>query len=453
MTHKKILLLLACLAQFMVILDITIVNVALPTITRDLGLNQSTLQWVVIAYGLMFGGFLLLGGRLGDLLGKRRVLISGLSLFLLASLTAGLSDSPTLLIAARAVQGLGAALIAPSALAILATTFAEGKARNKALGIWGAVNGISGSVGVLASGLLTDGPGWPWIFFINVPIGLLLIVLAFKYLAADPAEKGLHGLNASGAATVTGGLMLLVYGLNQGVSVGWGAPLTLWCFAGAVMLLVAFGWIEARAQAPLIPFTVLKNRFSTASMAAGFFAQGAFYSFIFTMTLLLQQQLHYSPTETGLAWLITSVGAFVVAGLTGTKLVGRFGVKPLIITGLSLMALASLWLTRVPFPAAFSPDIIPALLLAGIAVGLFSPSVQIGALSGVSSQTFGLTSGLTQTLRELGGVMVIAVASTALIAQGTASQSGFHAAFLVIAVIAVIGAIVASVAFRRAGAA
>jgi EmrB/QacA subfamily drug resistance transporter len=448
--RKKIILLLACLAQFMVILDATIVNVALPTIKHDLGLNQSTLQWVVIAYGLMFGGFLLLGGRLGDLLGKRRVLVAGLTLFSIASLVAGLADSATQLIAARAFQGLGAALIAPSALSILAATFAEGKARNQALGVFGAVTGASASVGVLASGLLTDGPGWPWIFFVNIPVGALLIALALKYLVTDKVEKGLHKLNASGAATVTGGLMLFVYGLNKGVDAGWTSPVALWSLAGAAMLVALFAWIEARSRTPLIPFAALKNRFSIGSMLAGFFAFGAFYSFIFTMTFFLQQLLQYSPTETGLTWLVTSVIAFIVSGLTGAKLAARFGVKWLLIIGLSLMTFAALWLTRIPADALLSPDILPALILAGIAVGLFSPSIQIGALTDTSSHMFGLTSGITQTLRELGGVMAIAATSTALIAHEASILSGFHVAFLVVASIAATGVVVTCFALRRA---
>src|SRR5215211_2067048 len=412
--NKRLILALACLAQFMVVLDIAIVNVALPSIQQDLGLRQSTLQWVVIAYGLFLGGFLLLGGRLGDLLGRRRIFLTGLTIFTVASLVAGLAQSAELLIGARALQGFGAALLAPSALSILAVTFAEGQERNRALGIFGAVGASSASIGVIASGLLTDGPGWRWIFFINVPIGVLLIALAARFAPVDRVDPGSRRYDAAGAATVTGGLLMLVYGLNRGVDHGWGSATTLALFAGAVILLATFAWVESWASSPLVPRAILKNRTMVAADLASFLLFGAFFSFIFLGSLMMQQLLDYSPTRTGVAWLATSITAFAAASVVGAGLASSVGVKRLAIVGFVLLALGVAWLARLPQGADYPTDLLPAFLLAGIAIGLSAPSVQIGALSGVSGSDVGLASGLVETMREIGGAMGIAIVSTVL---------------------------------------
>ena len=334
-----LILALTCVAQFMVVLDIAIVNVALPAIQADLDMAQSTLQWVVIAYGLLLGGFLLLGGRLGDMLGRRRVFLAGLAVFSAASLLAGVAQSAEVLIGARALQGFGAALVAPSALSILAVTFSEGRERNRALGIFGAVGGSSASVGVIASGLLTDGPGWRWVFFINVPIGILLIAVAARSLPVDRPPSGARRFDALGATIVTGGLLLLVYGLNRGVDDGWTSPSTIAVFVAAAILLAGFVRVESQSRAPLVPFAALRNRTMVAADLAAFLLFGAFFSFIFLASLLMQQLLQYSPTRTGVAWLATSITAFVAAGITGARLVGRFGVKRLLVAGLTLAAI------------------------------------------------------------------------------------------------------------------
>jgi EmrB/QacA subfamily drug resistance transporter len=463
-TNKGLILFLACMAQFMVVLDIAIVNVALPSIQEDLGLRQSTLQWIVIAYGLMLGGFLLLGGRLGDLLGRRRIFLAGLAIFTGASLIAGLAQSAEVLIGARALQGFGAALLAPSALSILAVTFAEGKERNGALGIFGAVAGTSASVGVIASGFLTDGPGWEWVFFINVPVGLVLLALAARFLPADRIAAGARHYDAAGATTVTGGLLLLVYALTRAVDDGWGSATTLALFAGAAVLLAAFVWIESRAKAPLVPFAILRNRTMVAADLAAFLLFAAFFSFIFLATLLMQQLLAYSPTRTGVAWLATSLTAFLAAGITGAKLASAVGVKRLLVVGMALLALGMAWLTRVPTGADYLPDLLPAFLLAGIGGGLSGPAAQIGALSRVAGRDVGLASGLVETMREIGGAVGIALVSTVLIgrtndanglanpgAQQAAVVDAFQAAFVVIAVLAALGALVAAIAFPSAG--
>ena len=438
---------LLLLVQFMVVLDIAIVNVALPSVQRDLGVGQSTLQWVVIAYGLLLGGFLMFGGRLADLIGRRRILVTGLAIFSAASLLAGLSQSAGLLISARWLQGFGAALIAPTALSILAVTFAEGHERNRALGIFGAVGGTSASIGVIASGLLTDGPGWRWVFFINVPIGVLLIGSAFAVLARDSAQRGQSKFDAAGATTITGGLLLLVYALNRGADHGWTSASTLLLFGVAGLLLAAFVGIEGRSQAPLVPGAALRHRTLVAANLSAFFTFGAFFSFIFLGSLMMQQVFGYSPTKTGLSWLATSVTAFIASGLTGARLVGTVGVRKLLVAGLTLLALGMLWLARVPADADYVSDLLPAFLAAGVAIGLCAPSLQISALTGVAESSSGVASGLVETMREVGGAAGVAAVSTALVSR--TGLAGFHAAFVLIAIVSGIGAITAAIAFEK----
>jgi EmrB/QacA subfamily drug resistance transporter len=446
-TSKGMVLALACAAQFMVVLDVAIVNVALPSIQQDLGIGQDTLQWIIIAYGLMLGGFLLLGGRMADLLGRRRVLLTGLTLFSLASLLAGVAGSAELLIGARALQGFGAALVPPAALSILAVTFTEGADRNRALGIYGAVTGVSASVGVIASGLLTDGAGWRWVFLINVPIGVLLISMAAGFLPVDARDRRGERFDAAGAITVTGGLLLLVYALNRGAEFGWGSGATLGLFAASVVMLSAFVRIEARSRSPLVPGSALRNRTLVAANLSSFFMFGAFFSFIFLGSLLMQQVLGYSPTRTGVAWLATTVMSFVAAAITGGKLVAVVGVRRLLVAGQSLLAISVLLLTQVPAGGHFATDLLPALLLAGVAGGLAAPAVQIGALSGVTHSMTGLASGLVETTREIGGAVGVAAVSTILVSR--AGVNAFHAAFWVIFVVAALGALTAAIGFPR----
>lgn len=304
--RQGLILAIACAAIAMVGLDMAIVNVALPSMQREFGVGHSTLQWVVVAYGLLLGGFLLFGGRLADRLGQRRIFIAGLVVFTAASFLAGAAQQAGVLIAARAIQGFGAALIAPAALSLIAITFADGPARDRALGIFGAVGGIAGSVGVVASGLLTAGPGWRWAFYLNVPTGLLLIGLAAAVLVTHRA--GDHGtrLDVAGAITVTGGLLLLVYALHHAASHSWVSGWTWALFAAAGVLLAAFVRIEARAAAPLVPASTLRNRSLVSANLTAFLANCAFLAFIFIGSLLMQQALGYSPIQTGLAWLATT---------------------------------------------------------------------------------------------------------------------------------------------------
>jgi predicted MFS family arabinose efflux permease len=361
-------LILACAAQFMVVLDVAVVNVALPSIQQDLGIGKSTLQWIIIAYGLMLGGFLLLGGRMADLLGRRRMLLTGLTLFSSASLLAGVAGSAELLISARALQGFGAALIPPAALSILAVTFAEGAERNRALGLYGA------------------GHGW-----------------------------------ASGS--------------------------TLGLFAASLLLLAAFVRIEARSRSPLVPGSSLRNRTLVAANLSAFFTFGAFFAFIFLGSLLMQQVLGYSPTQTGVAWLATTATSFVAAGITGSKLVAVVGVRRLLIVAQSLLAISVLLLTRIPAGGDFTTDLLPALLLAGVAGGMAAPAAQIGALSGVTHSMTGLASGLLETMREIGGAVGVAAVSAVLVSR--AGVNAFHAAFWVIFAVAALGALAAAIGFPR----
>jgi EmrB/QacA subfamily drug resistance transporter len=446
-TNKTLILALACAAQFMVVLDVAIVNVALPAIQADLGIGESTLQWIVIAYGLMLGGFLLFGGRMVDRLGRRPIFLTGLTIFSVASLLAGVAQSSGLLIAARGLQGFGAALVAPAALSILAVTFPQGQERNRALGIFGAVAGTSASIGVIASGLLTDGPGWRWVFFINIPVGIALIAVASVVLSRERERGDAKAFDVAGAGTVTGGLLLLVYALNRGADNGWGSASTLLLFAASAVLLAAFVRIEARSAAPLVPAAALRNRTLVAANLTAFFLFSAFFSFIFLGSLLMQQVLGYSATKTGVSWLATSATAFVASALAGARLVARFGVRMLLVTGLILLAIAGFLLTSVSADSEYLTGLLPAFLLAGIAIGLCAPSVQIGGLSGVPDAESGFAGGLVETMREIGGAAGVAAVSTVLVSR--VGIDGFRGGFLVIAIAAAIGSLTAGFAFAR----
>lgn len=442
--RRGLVLALACTATAMVGLDIAIVNVALPSMQRDLGVGPGTLQWVVVAYGLLLGGFLLFGGRMTDQLGRRRVFLTGLVIFTAASLLAGAAQHAGLLVAARAVQGFGAALITPAALSLLAVTFPEGHERNRAFGIFGAVAGIAGSVGVVASGLLTAGPGWRWSFFINVPAGILFIVLTAVFLAPDRAADRGRRLDVAGATTVTAGLLLFVYALHHAATHGWLSSLPL--FAVAAGLLVAFVRIEARSAAPLVPLSIVRNRTLVAANITAFLAYCALLSCIFIGSLLMQQGLGYTPMQTGLAWLATTITSFVAA-IAGARLATRARVRWLVIAGLLIVAVGALLLARVPVGGSYLTDLLPAFLLVGIGFGLCGPATQIGALSGVSRSAAGVAAGLVETMREIGGAAGVAVVSTALVSGSGLAR--FHLAFVLIGALAVLGVVVAAAGFAR----
>ncbi|TQM38511.1 MFS transporter [Pseudonocardia cypriaca] len=445
-TRSGFVLALACAAMAIVGIDTAIVNVALASIQHDLGIDHGTLQWVVVAYGLLLGGFLLLGGRLADQLGRRRVFVAGVAIFTGASLLAGITQDAGLLIVARGVQGFGAALTVPAALSLLAVTFAEGPERDRAVGLFGAVGGLAGTVGVVLGGLLAAGPGWRWAFFINVPVGIALLVAALVFLSADRAGERAPRLDVGGAITVTGGLLLFVFALHHAAGHGWFTSSTLALFAAAAALLAVFVRIEARSAAPLVPAALLRNRTVVAANLTAFLAFSALLSFIFIGSLLMQQALAYSPAITGLAWLSTTVTVFVAA-MAGARFVARVGVRRLLIIGLSLVAIGALWLARVPAEAGYVTDLLPAFLLAGVGFGFCGPALQLGALSGVSRSDAGLASGLVETMREIGGAAGVAGVSTVLVAGS--DLDSFHTAFTVVGVMAFLGVVVAATGFAR----
>jgi EmrB/QacA subfamily drug resistance transporter len=411
-------------AQFMVILDVTIVNVALPTIQRDLGFAQENLQWVITAYTIMFGGALLLGGRLADLLGRRRLLLVGLGIFSVSSLLCGLAWSEGSLIAFRAAQGLGAALLVPAALALLISTFAEGPQRNRALGIYGAVSGSGAAVGVLLGGLLTTYLSWSWIFLVNVPVGVAAIVLTPALLGESRAVLPHRRFDLAGASSVTAGLMLLVYALTRTTSDGWGATTTLALLATSFVLLLAFVAIELRSRAPLLPLRIFRLRtLSAANATIAVVGAGAFSEF-FLLTLYMQDVLRFSPVQTGAAFAALALAA-IVASNAAQAAVGRVGVRPVLTGGLLTLSLSVALLSRVPVDGHYFWDLFPALLLGGAGLAVSFVSATIGSLTGVGPSDAGVASGLVNTSRQIGGAIGIAAIS-AIAAASTSSYADSH---------------------------
>lgn len=448
-----------CAAFVLVILDVAIVNVALPTIQVDLDFSQRNLQWVVSAYALTFGGLLLLGGRAADLLGRRRVFMIGIGLFAAASLLAGLAWSEEVLIAARAAQGIGAAVMTPAALSILMTTFREGAERNKALGIWGAVGASGGTVGVLLGGILTDTIGWEWIFFLNVPVGLAVIAAAPVLLSESRADAGHRRFDIAGALSVTGGVALLVYALVEAGSAGWASAQTLGLIGASAALFALFVVIEVRSRAPIMPFSIFRIRAVTGSNVAGFALGGAVFGMIFILTLYMQQVLAYSPLETGLAWLAMSLTAFI-SSIVSSVLVTRIGPRIPLAVGLVVAAAGLLLLSRIPAGGAYLSDLMPGLLVTGLGLGSAFVALSIGALEGVSERDAGLASGLVNTTQQVGGALGVAVLSTLaisrsddLLALGTAAPvaltEGFQVALVAAAGFAAAGALAVLALVRR----
>jgi EmrB/QacA subfamily drug resistance transporter len=448
---------LVCVAFFMTILDVSIVNVALPSIKTSLGVSDTSLQWVLVAYAITFGGFLLLGGRAADLLGRRRLFMAGLALFSLASLVCGLAGSIGVLVAARTVQGLGAAIISPATLSIITTTFEEGSERNKALGIWGAMGGSGAAAGVLFGGILTKYAGWEWIFFVNVPVGALVLALT-RPIVRESRVPGLRGFDAAGAATVTSGLALLVYAISKAPDVGWSSGRTVGLLLGAAVLLVAFVAIEARQSSPMVPFSIFRTKTLAGANAAGFLLGAVVYADFFILTLYVQQVLGYSALKTGLTFLATAGTVIPVAGAS-QALVTRIGVRPVLTVGLALIAAAMVWYAQIPVHGRFAGDLLPPYLLMGMGMAFAFIPVSIAALAGVEAREAGLASGLINTSQQIGGALGVAIASTVafthvktLLASGhsqpEAMTSGFALAFWVLAALAAASVVVAA-AFVR----
>ena len=409
-------------AQFMVVLDVAIVNVALPSIKTDLGFSQDNLQWIISAYAILFGGALLLGGRLADLLGRRRLFITGLLVFASSSLLCGLAWSEGSLIAFRAVQGLGGALLAPAALSLLVTSFADGRERNLALGIYGAASGSGAAAGVLLGGLLTSYLSWSWIFFINVPVGIAAALLAPVLLRESRPDLGHRHFDFAGAATVTSGLMLLVYGLTRATSDGWGAPVTIGLLIGAVALIGAFLAIERRSPWPLLPLRIFRVRTLVGANIAMTIIGAVTFAEFFVLTLYVQDVLHYSAVQSGVAFTGFALTVVVVSNVA-QAVVGRFGVRPTLIAGLVLSTISVAMLTRLPIDGHYFWDLFPAFVLGGAGMGLSFVPVTIASLGGVDRTDAGIASGLVNTSRQIGGAIGLA-GVTAIAATATRNYSG-----------------------------
>jgi EmrB/QacA subfamily drug resistance transporter len=438
--------------QFMVVLDIAIVNVALPSIQTDLGFSQENLQWVVSAYALLFGGFLLLGGRVADIVGRRKVFIAGLVVFTSASLLSALAWSDTALIGTRALQGLGAALITPAALSILTTTFAEGKERNAALGAWGAVGAFGAVAGVLLGGVLTDWLSWEWVFYVNVPVGVLGLVLA-PILLNESRDARVKSFDVPGAVLVTGGLVLLVFTITQANQYGWSSLETIGLFAGSAVLLAAFlGW-ESRTPEPLMPFSIFRLRTLVGANVAGVILGTALFAMFLMLTLYMQQVLSYSAMRTGVAYLAVA-GTAIFWSALAAQLVTRVGVKPVLVAGMGFLSAGLLYFTQVSVGGSYLGDLLPGFLLISIGMGFSFVPISIAALAGVHASEAGLASGLINTSQQIGGALGIAVlsavatsATTDALASGTAVPAaltdGFQAAFIGAAAVALVGVLVA----------
>jgi EmrB/QacA subfamily drug resistance transporter len=445
---------LIAVAQFMVILDATIVNVALPTIKVDVGFSEQSLSWVLNAYTLMFGGFLLLGGRLADRLGRRRLFVAGIAVFSGASLICGISQSEGMLLVARGLQGLGGAMVSPAALSIILTTFTEGPERNRALAVWGAIAGAGGAIGLLLGGVIVELLSWRWVFFVNVPIGAVVLALTPRIVPesrSESASKG--GYDVEGAVAITLGTIALVFTLIKAESWGWTSGRTLVGFALAAVLIVAFVQIERRHRDPLVPLRIFSNRSLAASDATMLLVAAALFGMFFFCTLYLQQVLGYSALKTGIAYLplsLTLIGASALA----SRLVDRFTPKPVLVTGLLVSTAGFVLLTRVTGHGDYASHVLPAMIVIGAGLGLSFVPITIAATNGVASGDSGLASGLLNTTQQVGGSLGLAILSSVSTSRSTSALQGgsalpvalthgFKGAFVVAAVLCAIGVVLA----------
>jgi len=452
---------LLCGAFLMVILDGSIVIVGLPSIGADLGFSEQGLQWVISAYALSFGGLLLLGGRAADLLGRRRVFMVGVVLFTAASLLCGLAWSDDALIAARAFQGVGAAIMTPTALSIISTTFPEGSERNKALGIWGGMAGIGATAGWLIGGPLVDGPGWEWIFFVNIPLGLAAVALSPVLLRESRAAVTRRSFDTAGAVTITGALVLLVYAVVEAPDVGWGDAQTILLFAGSAVLFAVFAMIESRHRAPLVPLRLLRSRTLVAANLVMLVFGAVAYGVPFILTLYAQQVLGYSAVKFGLGTVVLAV-MVVVGSIVGQAIVLRVGFRPVAAAGGTLMGGGSLLLTQVSVGGSYFGDIFVGLLVCGLGIGLGFVTATVAALAGVAERESGLASGLSNVALQIGGALGVAIVSTVAVSRSedflaaneganplVVLNEGFQSAFAACVVLAGIGVALALVLLGR----
>ncbi len=459
-----VVLVIACLAQFMVVLDATVVNIALPSVQHGLHFSVADLQWVVNGYTLIFGGFLLLGGRAADLIGRKRLFVAGVILFSLASLLNGLAQTSGMLIAGRALQGLGGALVSPAALSIVTTTFTDGEQRTKALGVWSAIAASGAAVGLLVGGVLTDLASWRWVFFVNVPVGVTTVALALRYISESRAEVEHRSYDIAGAVTVTGGLVVLVYAIVKAQAYGWGSARTLGLGAVAVVLLAAFVAIENRSRAPLMRLSIFRIRTLAVADTALLLVASAMFGMFFFASLYVQEILGYSPLRAGLAFLPVSAGIMVGAALA-QQLIKRLGVRVVSIVGIALATAGMLVLTQLPVHGSYAGDLLIGLLPMSIGMGLTFVPITLLGTSGVRAEDSGLASGLFNTAQQVGGSLGLAIlASLAASRTGSllhgagpahaagqlaARVSGYHVAFLAAAVMLAIGAVLMAFVLRR----
>jgi EmrB/QacA subfamily drug resistance transporter len=456
--RKWLVLAVTVAAQFMVIVDVSVVNVALPAIKHDLHFSQDSLQWVITAYAILFGGTLLLGGRLADLLGRRRLFMSGVAVFTVGSLLSGLAWSAAALIVTRALQGLGGALLAPAALSIIVTTFREGPDRNRALGVMGAASGSGGAVGVLLGGILTSDLSWSWIFFVNLPVGVAVLAVSPWLLSESRAELSHRHFDVAGAVSITAGMMVLVYAITRASQHGWGSGLTVGLLAAAAALIVAFVAIEARSPAPLLPLRIFRARTLSAANATSAMVGAAAFGQFFLLALYLQQILAYSAVKTGVAFIAITVTIVLLSNLA-QSLTTRLGARPVLSAGLLLTAAGGALYARMPAGGHYFWDVFPGLLVSGVGLAFTFVPVVIAGLTGVQPADAGVASGLLNTSRQIGGAIGLAavttIASTAaghyadshavLASSGPALTHGFHAAFYALIGVALVGAAIAAV--------
>ena len=456
-SNKWVVLVLVCFAQFMVVLDATIVNVALPSIQTDLGLSEANLQWIVNAYTLVFGGFLLLGGRAGDLIGRKRLFLGGIVVFTVASLLNGFAVNEGMLIGSRALQGLGAAFISPAALSIISTTFEEGRERARALGVWAAIAIGGAAFGLVLGGLLTQLLSWPWIFFVNVPVGIVTFAFALRLIPESRDEHAHRSFDVAGAVSVTGGLMSLVYAIVKAETAGWGSATTIGFFTLSAVLLASFVVIELRSTAPLVRLSIFRVRsLLTANVVMLLVASGVFAMFFFN-TLYIQRVLGYGPLKAGLAILPFTAGVMLSAGLA-SQFAPRVGVRPVAALGMLLSAIGMLLLVRLPVDGTYAADVLPSLIVTSLGMGAVFMPLTLIATTGLEDEDQGLASGLFNTSQQIGGALGLAILST-LAASKTASAggatdpealvTGFHWAFAGGAAFVVAGLVTMLVLLRR----
>ena len=445
-------------AFFMTVLDVAIVNVAIPTIQTELHIQEKTVQWVITAYAITFGGFLLLGGRMADLLGRRLIFLVGLVLFTIASLACGLANSAGVLITSRAVQGLGAAIISPAALSIVTTTFREGAERNKALGIWGALGGSGAAAGVLFGGILTKYLGWEWIFWVNVPVGLIVLLLTLRFVPESRADLGHRRFDAAGAITITSSLAIFVYAISKAPDVGWGSTRTiLLLLASAALFLISIG-IEMRSSAPLVPLSIFKIRSLLGANVAGFLLGAVIFANFFVLTLYVQQVLGWSALKTGVTFLATAGTTVIWAGIA-QALATRYSPMPVIVIGMLVLAGSMVVYTQIPVDGHYWPNLLPAYITFALGLAFAFVPVTIAALAQVSPREAGLASGLINTNQQIGGAIGVALASTIFTSQAKdllktghtpaeAFTSGYQDAFWALVALALVGALAAFVLLR-----